>query len=72
MRSTIREILAKIESLNNDLREEYERLSAKYGFLFDHKKVIFLEEFRKRNTVSYTHLSYRDIFTRFDTHYPEQ
>lgn len=49
MRSTIREILAKIESLNNDLREEYERLSAKYGFSFDHKKVIFLEEFRKRN-----------------------
>ncbi len=49
MRSTIREILQKIESLNNDLREEYERLSHKYGFSFNKKKIIFLEEFRRKN-----------------------
>ncbi len=49
MKSTIREILQKIEALNNDLREEYERLSEKYGFSFNKKKVIFLEEFRKKN-----------------------
>lgn len=49
MRSTIREILQKIEALNSDLREEYERLSEKYWFSFNKKKVIFLEEFRRRN-----------------------
>lgn len=49
MRSTIREILQKIESLNNDLREEYDRLAQKYGFSFAKKKVIFLDEFRRRN-----------------------
>jgi hypothetical protein len=49
MGSTIREILAKIEALNNDLREEYERLSHKYGFSLQQKKIIFLEEVRRRN-----------------------
>jgi hypothetical protein len=49
MKDTIRDILAKIESLNNDLRLEYERLSGKYGFSFQKKKVIFLEEIRKKN-----------------------
>ena len=49
MKDTIRDILAKIESLNTDLRDEYDRLSKKYGFSFQKKKVIFLEEFRKRN-----------------------
>lgn len=49
MGSTIREILAKIEALNSDLREEYERLAWKYGFSFQKKKIIFLDEFRKRN-----------------------
>lgn len=49
MQETIKEILKKIESLNNDLKEEYERLSQKYGFSFEAKRVIFLEEFRKRN-----------------------
>lgn len=49
MRSTIQEILAKIESLNAELREEYERLAEKYGFHYQRRKIIFLEEFRKRN-----------------------
>ena len=49
MGSTIREILAKIEALNSDLREEYERLSHKYGFSLQQKKIIFLEEVRRRN-----------------------
>lgn len=49
MRSTIQEILTKIETLNNDLREEYDRLLEKYGFSFNEKKVIFLEEYRHRN-----------------------
>jgi hypothetical protein len=49
MKSTIKDILAKIESLNNDLREEYDRLSEKYGFYLNQKKVIFLDMFRKKN-----------------------
>jgi hypothetical protein len=49
MKSTINEILSKIESLNADLREEYTRLSQKYGFSFQARKIIFLEEVQKRN-----------------------
>lgn len=49
MKQNIVDILRKIESLNSDLREEYARLSEKYGFSFNKKKVIFLEEIRKRN-----------------------
>lgn len=49
MKDTIREILAKIESLNTELREEYERLAEKYGFSLEKKRIIFLEEFRRRN-----------------------
>jgi hypothetical protein len=49
MRDTIRDILAKIESLNSELRDEYDRLSKKYGFYIEKKRVIFLEQFKKRN-----------------------
>jgi hypothetical protein len=49
MQETIREILEKIESLNQDLRKEYDRLAQKYGFSLSKRKVIFLEEFRRRN-----------------------
>jgi hypothetical protein len=49
MRSQIREILEKIEALNNDLRGEYERLAKKYGFELNRRKIIFLEEIKKRN-----------------------
>ncbi|MFZ2255560.1 MAG: hypothetical protein WAW59_03700 [Patescibacteria group bacterium] len=49
MKDSIRDILAKIESLNNDLREEYDRLSKEYGFYIEKKKVIFLEQFKRKN-----------------------
>lgn len=49
MRSTIKDILEKIESLNNDLRVEYDRLAEKYGFEFERRKIVFLEEIRKKN-----------------------
>lgn len=49
MHASIKDILAKIEKLNGDLREEYDRLAGKYGFELRKKKVIFLEEFRRRN-----------------------
>lgn len=47
--STIQDILEKIEWLNSDLRKEYDRLAKEYGFSFQKRKVVFLEEFRKRN-----------------------
>ena len=49
MQSQIREILLKIESLNNELKGEYDRIAKKYGFAHEKQKIIFLEEFRKRN-----------------------
>lgn len=49
MKDSIRDILAKIESLNIELREEYDRLSKEYGFYIEKKKVIFLEQFKKKN-----------------------
>lgn len=49
MNSSIKDILEKIEKLNQDLRIEYDRLAEKYGFSLQKKKVIFLEEFRRRN-----------------------
>lgn len=49
MHSSIKEILEKIEKLNSDLRIEYDRLAEKYGFELKKRKVIFLEEFRRRN-----------------------
>ncbi len=49
MQQTIRDILKKIESLNQDLKIEYDKMSEKYGFSLEEKRVIFLEEMRKRN-----------------------
>lgn len=49
MGSSIQEILKKIETLNSDLRDEYDRLLDKYGFSFQEKRIIFLEEIKKRN-----------------------
>lgn len=49
MKNTIRDILARMEALNQELREEYQRLASKYGFSFEKRRVIFLEEFRQRN-----------------------
>lgn len=49
MKSTIQDILSKIETLNSELREEYDRLAEKYGFSLAKKRIIFLEQFRQRN-----------------------
>lgn len=49
MNSPIHDILTKIESLNNDLKWEYDRLSEKYGFSLEERRVIFLEEIRKQH-----------------------
>jgi hypothetical protein len=47
--SKIKEITQRIETLNRDLQQEYERLAEKYGFSISRKTVIFLERFRQQN-----------------------
>ncbi len=49
MLSTRQEIIKKIEELNEALRNEYLELEKRYGFSIEKKKVVFLEEMRKRN-----------------------
>ena len=49
MDSKIKEILKKIDQLNQSLSQEHKRLAEKYGFSFEKRKIIFLEKFRKRN-----------------------
>ncbi len=49
MKPTIKDILVRIESLNNELKEEYGQLAEKYGFSLEEKRVIFVEEMRRRN-----------------------
>lgn len=49
MDSKIRDILEKIDKLNEALRKEQARLAKKYGFLIREKKIIFLKKIRERN-----------------------
>ncbi len=49
MNASIRDILERIESLNQDLKKEYTKLAEKYGFSIQERKVIFLEMFRRNN-----------------------
>ena len=49
MDSKIRDILEKIDKLNETLRKEQVRLAKKYGFLIREKKIIFLKKIRERN-----------------------
>lgn len=49
MNQTIKEIVKKISDLNKQLSEKYSELSEKYGFSFSGKKIVFLQEFRKKN-----------------------
>jgi len=49
MKNGIKELLNKISVLNKQLSEKYNRLADKYGFSFSGKKIIFLQEFRRRN-----------------------
>ena len=49
MHSKLTELLKKFESLRNDLEKEYNRLTEEYGYSIQKRKVVFLEEFSKRN-----------------------
>lgn len=49
MQSKITQLIKRFESLRKDLEKEYDRLTHKYGYTIEKKKVIFLEEFSRRN-----------------------
>ncbi|MFA6105380.1 MAG: hypothetical protein WC725_02150 [Patescibacteria group bacterium] len=49
MESEIKKILAKIEEMNEALKKEYARLAEQYGFSFNKKRVVFIEQFKLRN-----------------------
>ncbi|HBI33784.1 MAG TPA: hypothetical protein DEA43_03160 [Candidatus Moranbacteria bacterium] len=49
MDSKIKNILERMDSLNESLRKEYARLSKKYGFLIKQKRIVFSARIRKRN-----------------------
>lgn len=49
MRSKITELLNRFESLHRDLEKEYDRLTRKYGYSIQRKKIVFLEEFVRKN-----------------------
>lgn len=49
MNQSVKEILEKINRLNKQLSEKYNLLSKKYGFSSVGRKIVFLQDFRKRN-----------------------
>ncbi len=49
MHSRIEELIKKIDSLNEALKLEYSRLSKKYGFSFNQKKIVFLDKIKIQN-----------------------
>lgn len=49
MESKIKQIIEKIDSLNESLKLEYSKLSAKYGFSLREKAIIFFEKNKERN-----------------------
>lgn len=62
MRSTISEILSKIETLRGDLSKEYDALKEKYGFYFEGKRVRFSELIRQKNK-AYRESSWHYVFS---------
>lgn len=49
MQSKITELLKRFESLRGDLEKEYDRLTKEYGYSIEKKRVVFLEEFTRKN-----------------------
>jgi hypothetical protein len=49
------------DTINNDLREEYDRLASKYGFSFEQNRVRFLEAFQKKHSKYRAPLFWRRI-----------
>ncbi|NCN07421.1 hypothetical protein GW933_01870 [Candidatus Falkowbacteria bacterium] len=49
MESKIKQIIEKIDSLNEALKSEYTRLSGKYGFSIRKSAIVFFEKTRNKN-----------------------
>lgn len=49
MKETIKDILTKIEKLQDEMREKYDEMAKKYGYEFQQKKIKFSEQFRDEN-----------------------
>jgi hypothetical protein len=49
MDNRLLEIISKIEVLNRELKQEYEKQAKNYGFIINRKKIEFLEAFRQKN-----------------------
>jgi hypothetical protein len=49
MDSRIKQLLAKIDALNNALQKEQARLAEKYGFSINKRRIIFMQAFKARN-----------------------
>ncbi len=62
MQSQINEILKKIESLQGELKTEYEKLLEKYEYKIVHGKIVFLESIKTQNALLRENL-FKYIFT---------
>lgn len=49
MPSKISELLKRFEALRHDVEREYDRLTKEYGYSIEKHKVVFLEEFARKN-----------------------
>jgi len=49
MESKIKNILKKIDALNDRLNQEYSKLSEKYGFSIKRAKIVFLQKTKQKN-----------------------
>lgn len=49
MKETLKEILQKIEKLQDEMRARYDEMAKKYGYAFEKRKVRFQEAFRAEN-----------------------
>lgn len=49
MKSKITELLKRFELLRADLEKEYDRLTKQYGYSIEKKRIVFLEEFSRKN-----------------------
>jgi len=49
MKSKIKEIITKLEALQNELRKEQERLAHKYGFSIKQKRIRFIAKIKQQN-----------------------
>ncbi|MFA6090974.1 MAG: hypothetical protein WC774_04325 [Candidatus Gracilibacteria bacterium] len=62
MQTKITELIKRFEALRKDLEKEYSRLMTNYGYSVEKRKIIFLEEFARKNKL------FREGFFRMFSH----